>query len=351
MKNKILLIILIIFTSVFLASCESEEQKDTDIVITTELEEDEVFRLSDLSCRVNEVNVYMRTAQNQYSSVFGPQILDREIDGNTLSSLLKDTTLSRLAQIKAMTLLAQDKGISLSTATEDAINQAASEYFTSLDAAEVKALDITQDTIANMYKEYALATLVYNAVTADVNPEISDDEARAVTVKDILIKTYSVDGAGKKTDYTPSQIADASYLADGILRKFKDGEDFDALCEKYNEGEESVYTFCKGDMPKEFEDVAFELETDEVSDVVQTEYGFHIMKCISTLDREETDRNKEKIIAAKKNEVFNRVYDEFIKTIYSNMNEELWNSLEFDADDTIDTVDFFDIYNKYNITP
>lgn len=43
-----------------------------------------------------------------------------------------------------------------------------------------------------MYREYALADKVYTFIIKDINPEVSDDEARTITVRQILIMTYSV---------------------------------------------------------------------------------------------------------------------------------------------------------------
>lgn len=352
MRNKMIVICLISSLILGLSGCgkTEDEIKNTDIVIAQELQEGEIFRLDNLSCIIPEANVFMHTSQDQYTSVFGEQILDEDIDGKSLSEQLKDTTLARLAQIKAITLLAGNMGISLSESQEMAISKAADEYLSSLSEKERNALGITKEIIAELYREYALSTLCYSEITKDVNPEVSDDDARAVTVKHILIKTYSKDSSGNVVEYTPSQKADAKYLAGAVLSKLRAGDDFDQLCDEYNEDEQDTYSFCKGEMPQSYEDAAFDLETDEISDIVETEYGYHIIKCINTLDREATDRNKEKIILQKKDEAFNSVYDDFIKTIYSNINQELWDSLEFNSNPDVDTVDFFDIYNKYNIT-
>ena len=53
-----------------------------------------------------------------------------------------------------------------------------------------------------MYEEYALAGKVYEYLIADINPEISDDEARTITVQDILIKTYSLNENGERVPYS-----------------------------------------------------------------------------------------------------------------------------------------------------
>ena len=46
---------------------------------------------------------------------------------------------------------------------------------------------MTQDLITKMYEEYALAEKVYQTIVENVNPEVSDDEARTITVDMIRV--------------------------------------------------------------------------------------------------------------------------------------------------------------------
>jgi foldase protein PrsA len=71
--------------------------------------------------------------------------------------------------------------------------------------------------------------------------------------------------------------------AKDILNKIKAGEDFDKLMNQNSEDpglktNPTGYTFGKGQMVKEFEDTAFSLKVGEVSDLVKTSYGYHIIK-------------------------------------------------------------------------
>lgn len=327
-KKNVALIMSVALASCFLPGCSAPE-KETQIVLTSPFEEDEVFRIDESSCRLAEVRVYMKQVKDQYEGLFGSEIWTKDLGDVTLGEELKDTILARLAQLKVMSLLAADHGIELTQEETDEAQRMAGEYLDSLSDNELEKSGADQEIISNMYSEYMLAEKVYNKLTGDVNPEISDDEARTIKVKHILIKTYFADVSGNRVELGTKAKKRAKKKLENIRQEIMDGADFDELAQKYNEDDKTAYSFMKGDMPEAFEDAAFELDTDEVSQVVETPYGYHLIKCVSTFDRDETDQNKEKIVRERKNEAFNEIYGEFVRTVHSNLNEELWNSIEF----------------------
>lgn len=84
---------------------------------------------------------------------------------------------------------------------------------------------------------------------------------------------------------TPEAKAAAKKKAEKILERLtKGGESFEKLAEqesacpsgKSNKG--SLGKFARGQMVKEFEDAAFALEPGQLSKVVETKYGYHIIK-------------------------------------------------------------------------
>ena len=132
-----------------------------------------------------------------------------------------------------------------------------------------------------------------------------------------------------------------------VESKSRNGEDFDELIRKYSEDDKSTYSFGKGDMDPAFETAAFNLGTDEISDIVESEYGYHIIKCLTTFDKEETDANKIKIVEQRREEAFGQEYDAYVATLTRNLNEELWDSVSFIHDDNVKTQNFFEIYSQY----
>ncbi|MBO4374845.1 MAG: peptidylprolyl isomerase [Lachnospiraceae bacterium] len=348
-KLRIVAVAVVLLCAFSCVSCgkNGKDKEEKEIVLTTGFEENEIFFIGTERCTVPELNVYVRTSQSQYEGAFGEEIWDRNIGTETLEQYLKRMALYRLARIKAMKLLAQQEGITLDGSESSRCKKAAEDYYASLSEKDKELMGADEDLICSMYSEFALADKVYKSITEDVNPEISDDEARTITVKQILIKTFYRDVSGNRIDYNEKQKREAYDRASTMLKRLQNGEDFDTLAERYNEDSQEVYSFDKDSaLPKEFVDTAFNMETDEVSDIIETPFGYHVLKCVSTFDREETDENKQKILEKKKEEVFCGIYDEFVQSQYSGLNDELYNATTYDRSALETDESFFDVYNR-----
>jgi hypothetical protein len=74
--------------------------------------------------------------------------------------------------------------------------------------------------------------------------------------------------------------------AEALLRRVRSGEDFAGLARQYSDDPATreqggdLGMFGRGAMLEGFERVAFALEPDQVSDLVKTEVGYHIIKCL-----------------------------------------------------------------------
>ena len=332
------------FTLFMLCGCGRRNK--TEIILTTDFKPDEVFRIEDSSCYLPEVMVYLVNSENRYDEIFGEQIWSVPLGESTVGKEYKETILARIAQIKVMNLLAKDYELTLDDAEMSLADAAADTYFQSLNADEVQTMNVSINTIRQLYQEFALADKLYRTITEAIQPEISDDEARAVTVKSILIKTYSMTNQGTRIEFTQQQRDAAFERAQDALAKIRAGSDFDIVAADYNEDSESTYSFGRGVMPTAFEETAFSLANGEVSEIVETEYGYHIIMCTSSFDRDETDANKAGILKKRQQEEFNRIYDEYVQTLTTNLNGPLWESITYEKSPQVNTTGFFDVYDQ-----
>ncbi len=346
MRIRILLCLLILLP--VLTSCGGGDGSGTKVVFTTGFGKEDVFRIGSGVCTVPELMVYLTNTANQYESVYGSLVWNISLDGVSLEENVKETVLAKIAQIKTMCLLADARGVALDEEEEKKAKLAAVEYVSSLNETEKELMGASEEVVLQLYSEYALADKVYQFIIQDVNPEISDDEARTITVQHILLRTYTTDGAGMRVEYSDKVRQTVYDKACEIYRMaVEEGQDFVDLATRYSEDTAVTCSFGKGEMEQEFEEAAFMLETGEVSQVIRTQSGYHIIKCISTFDREQTDLNKQNIVEERRREVFGQEYDAFVLTLARRLNTELWEQVELLHDEKVTTASFFDVYARY----
>ncbi len=124
-------------------------------------------------------------------------------------------------------------------------------------------------------------------------------------------------------------------LADDITAKLRNGEDFaklavensDDTTVQQNKGELGFYP--RGVMPNQFDQVAFSLKEGEISDPVETKYGYHIIK----LNKHEAKKNKTYEEARK--EIIYQIKTEYVQnridSYYDQMQKE--NDMQFNEDE------------------
>jgi len=115
------------------------------------------------------------------------------------------------------------------------------------------------------------------------------NQDKTASVRHILLMTQGKDEAGK---------AEVRQKMEALLQRAKAGEDFATLATENTEDPGSKNSgglyenFPKGHMVKPFEDAAFSVPVGGISDIIETQYGFHILQVV---DRKKETRTFEEV--------------------------------------------------------
>jgi foldase protein PrsA len=142
-----------------------------------------------------------------------------------------------------------------------------------------------------------------------------------VRARHILIRTEAEQGDSTGAEAEKKHAAkrdEARKRAESILARIRAGEDFAKLASEFSEdpGSKSkggdLDYFSRGQMVPEFEAAAFALKPGEVSQLVETQFGFHIIKLeekrIAPLDQS----TRQQIIAALRQKKFQEQLDQIV---------------------------------------
>jgi peptidyl-prolyl cis-trans isomerase C len=143
------------------------------------------------------------------------------------------------------------------------------------------------DVQAQIERGMAIQELIDKEITEKI--KVSDEETKAfydknpqlfqqpeqIKASHILIKVQA--------DAPADQKAEARKKIEDVQQKVKKGEDFATLAKTYSEGPSGpkggdLGYFRRGQMVKPFEEAAFSLKPDETSEIVETQFGYHLIK-------------------------------------------------------------------------
>jgi peptidyl-prolyl cis-trans isomerase C len=237
-----------------------------------------------------ELNVQRQRVSRQGRQISDDQMAEMKTE--TLEGLIKREVLyqeSQKAGIKVTDQQVNDQVASIKKRfpSEEEFNKALSN------------MNLTEDEVrVQIQRGLAIRELIDQKVASKV--VITDEETRAyydgnsqlfqqpeqVKASHILIKVEPTADDAKK--------AEARKKIVEVQQKLKDGGDFAALAKEYSQGPSGsmggdLGYFKRGQMVKPFDDVAFSMKNNEVSDLVETHFGYHLIKVY--------DKKPEKILA------------------------------------------------------
>lgn len=286
-----------------------------------------LFQINERTCDVQQALLYLCNYRNLYGSAYGIDLWEYDYGTQSLEQYVKDITIQELSRVICMDMLAEQMQVSLTEEELSLAKQAGDEYYASLTSAEIAFMNVKESDVVQAYEEYALAKKLYRSLTEGIDEEVSDDEARVIRVQQIYVTDKDV--------------------AKAVQEKLDNGDDFAAVASTYNRAGEIETLVARDDLPQEVENIAFNLDNNDVSDMVETDDGYYFVKCLNKLEEQLTENNKDNIRQKRRMELFDNEYQDFVDGATFILNNSLWDEVSLEDTDDIQTDSFFKVYAKY----
>ncbi|MSU26831.1 MAG: hypothetical protein EXS27_02815 [Pedosphaera sp.] len=240
------------------------------------------------SKQLDEAFLNFRTAAASRGQSPPPEEKRLEVEKKLLDRLIVVEVLKRkaLEADKAKGKAASDKLLG------DFLKQAGSiEGF----RRQVQAMGMTPEAFTEQFTDRAIVEEVVNRevrATIPITPEQVQkfydenpkrfEQPETVRAAHILLTTVEL---ASKQELPPDKQKAQRALIEALLKRARAGEDFGKLAKEFSQDPGSKerggeYVFPRGQMAVEFETAAFSMSLGQISDVVTTKFGYHIIKVL-----------------------------------------------------------------------
>ncbi len=262
--------------------------------------EKEVASVNGVKLTTEEFEFWLYNAKNEIEveAATKGEDVEKIWETDKTVTLAKEKALEAAIFNKVQLVKAEELGLSLDQAERDALLEQKDQYINTVGKEtfnkELAKAGLTEETYIKLLEEYRLTDKLSNKIISESDEyTISQQQISTyyeqnkqqfeniqVTAKHILFST--IDDAYQPLPQEKQE--EARKKSEEIFARIKSGEDFDELMHEYSEdpGLETNpdgYTFGKeSNYIPEFKATAFALEPGEMSEILKTDFGYHIIK-------------------------------------------------------------------------
>ena len=207
-----------------------------------------------------ETMVIVTTERLRYEELYTDKIWDVAVDesGTTFEETLVNQIHDFLKELKTMSRMADEEKVTLSGKERELAKQAAAQYMKELKNAG-ESSEIDKDVVESLYEDYWKTEKLVETLTGSVNLEVSDSEAKVITVDEIVLSDKD--------------------QADETLKKVRtEGTDFMTVAKEVSEDQEIEKKISRGMRSEEYEQAAYALASGEISDVIGADGKYYILR-------------------------------------------------------------------------
>lgn len=296
---------------------------------------DVVATVNDKEITADIANFYARYTQAQYETYFSAYLGDNmwsseASEGKTYEESVKESVLKELETMLLLEEHMEDYGVTLSDAEKQVVAEAARDFDEANELEAKEKVSGSSETAERILTLMAVQQKMTEAIQADADTEVSDEEAAQKSMQYVLFRYESSEEDAGDAELTDNEKAEIKDQAESFLKGAKEAEDFSAYAAEQGL-EASTATFDKDSTSPAAEliEAADKLEEGETTGVIETDNGCYVGKVTSLFDQAATDSKKQSIITERKSQLYTDTCDQWLTEADIQVNDHVWKKIRF----------------------
>lgn len=300
--------------------------------LSTSLTDTYLAAAKETALTAKEGNLIFMDYQNRYNSYYEKTGIENfwelSVSGYTFGEYLKEKRIKEeICFLLLLNDMAHERGIALDEQEQAICSEAASVYYSGLSDAERSFCQAKEEDVRSLYEKYRLAQKMIADLTDGVYLEISDNDKRVITIQ--ILATGNRE------------------LAYSLSESLKAGGDFLQAAREYSTLSKIEYQVARGALNPVLEEVAFYLADGEVSDVIESENRYFLIKCIEDFDEELSASNEELVYRQSLYEQWSPALEAYAAGREVSFDLKLWSSMSFYETSAMTSANLYDVYEQY----
>ena len=295
-----------------------------------------VATLGDTKVSLGVANFAVRLQQAQYDDFytmyFGEEVWKTDLYGygTTLEDDLKSGVLQGLNAMYAMKANMAEYGVEITAEDKAAISAAADKFISSNSAEAVKALGAEKEYVEEYLELLTIDAKMNAEIIKGADTKVTDEEANMSAYSYVRVsRTTYTDADGKSVNHTEETLAELAKTMDTFMKAVEtDGLDAAAKASEYTVYE-GTFNEKSTDIVGDVLSVLLTLEEGEVSELIQTDSQYYVVRLDAKTDKDATETNRQNIIAERQQALYTEVVEGFMDELTWKVNESVWAKVSF----------------------
>lgn len=299
-------------------------------------ENDVIIEMGDQKITADVANFYARYEQSQYETYYasfmgGDDMWNNEMEeGKDYEATIKEGLLKTLETLYLLDAHKADYKVELTEEDKTKIKEAAKSFDEANDDKVKTTISGNAATVEKVLELLTIQDLMYDAMTADVDTNVSDEEAAQKKMEYVKFDLKKTDDEGQSTDLTDEEKTALKTEAEEFAKAAKAEKDFKKFAEgKKYEPLEATFDKEATSPDEALVKAADALKKDEVTGVVEGNGAYFVAKVVSMQDKDATETKKESIVKERKDKAYQEICDKWIKEAKPEVNKSAWNKISF----------------------